>query len=312
MLRASIAATKGSRLQGKGRERNVNIKEIVFPIDFSGRGVDACPYVAAVTDRLGARLTLLHVVESLPPGGSPLDRYYVEDEAELERRKELANRALRAFQRQYIPHVPADVCVLAGDPAHCIAAYGGEGDGRMIVMPTRGFGPFRQMLFGSVTAKVLHDSQCPVLTGPHLENAIHPNDWFKLRRIMCAVGLDWETDEVLKRSAELASRLGAELIAAHAIAPLEEGLLPLLDPSGPPLSIEFARGAMQDALERTGVSAEVHVAVGEVSRQVAHAAKALNADLIVIGKGGGPELPGGLGGHGYAIVRRAPCPVVRV
>jgi nucleotide-binding universal stress UspA family protein len=288
----------------------MNVKEIVFPIDFSVPSVDVCPYVAAVTRRLGAKLTLLHIVESSPPGSSPLDRLYVEDEIELERRKEFAMGALSAFQQQYIPHVRSKLCVLVGDPAQCIAAYGGEGMQRMIVMPTRGLGPFRRMLLGSVTSKVLHDSRCPVLTGPHLEKAIHPKEWFALQRIVCAVALDWETDEVLKQSADLADQLGAELIATHIVTPLEEGLLPLVDPGGPPISTESVRKAVQDALDRTGVSAQVHIAVGEASRKVACAAKKHNADLIVIGKGGAPELSGGLGSHAYAIVRRAPCPVL--
>ena len=152
----------------------MNVTEVVFPIDFSDRSIDASPYVAALTRRLRAKLTLLHVVESLPPGSSPLDRLYTGDEAELTQRKESANEALSAFQQQYIPHVPSELCVLVGDPATCIVIYGGESKGRLIVMPTRGFGPFRQMLLGSVTAKVLHDAHCPVLTGPHLEKAIHP------------------------------------------------------------------------------------------------------------------------------------------
>jgi len=136
----------------------MNIKEVVFPVDFSDRSIDAGPYVAALTRRLRAKLTLLHVVESLPPGSSPLDRLYTGDDAELAQRKETANEALSAFQQQYIPHVPSELCVLVGDPATCIVIYGGESKGRLIVMPTRGFGPFRQMLLGSVTAKVLHDA----------------------------------------------------------------------------------------------------------------------------------------------------------
>ncbi len=288
----------------------MNIKEVVFPIDFSDRSIDACPYVAALTRRLRAKLTLLHVVESLPRGSSPLDRLYTGDEAELAQRKQIASDALSAFQQQYIPHVPSDLCVLVGDPAACIVVYGGESKGRMIVMPTRGFGPFRQMLLGSVTAKVLHDAHCPVLTGPHLDKAIHPKQWLKLQRIMCAVGLDWETDEVLRQSAELADQLGTQLLATHVITPVEEGLLPLVDPGGPPISTESVQKAMQDALDRTGVPAQVHVLVGEASRRVACAAKEHNVDLIVIGKGGAPELPGRLGSHGYAIVRRAPCPVL--
>lgn len=290
----------------------MNIKEVVFPIDFSERSIDACPYVAAVTRSLGAKLTLLHVVESMPARSNPLDRLYTENVGELVKRKQTATDALSAFQHQYIPHVPSELCVIVGDPAASIVMYGGEGDGRMIVMPTRGFGPFRQMLLGSVTSKVLHDAHCPVLTGPHLDEAIHPKQWLKLQRIMCAVGLDWETDGILKQSAELAEQLGTQLIATHVITPVEEGLLPLMDPGGPPISTESVRSAMQDALHRTGVRAEVHVLVGEVSRRVSCAAKEHNVDLIVIGKGGAPELPGRLGSHGYAIVRRAPCPVLCV
>jgi nucleotide-binding universal stress UspA family protein len=290
----------------------MNIKEIVFPIDFSDRSVEACPYVAALTRVLGAKLTLLHVVESLPRGSSPLDRLHTEEEAALKQRKEEAYAALAAFQGQYIPHVPSQLCVLVGDPATGIVICGGQSRGRMIVMPTRGFGPFRRMLLGSVTAKVLHDAECPVLTGPHLEKAIHPDQWLKLRRMLCAVSLDWETDGVLTQAAGLADQLGADLVAMHAIAPLEEGLLPLVNTAGIPASIESIQRVMEDALNRTGVNAEIEVQVGEASRRVACTAKEENADLIVIGRGGRPDLPGRLGSHAYAIVRRAPCPVLRV
>src|SRR5688500_10410294 len=103
----------------------MNIKEIVFPIDFSERSVEVCPYVTAVTLRLEARLTLLHVVENRPPGTSALDRLYSEDEIEMHRRREAADRALAAFQQQFIPHVASTRCVLVGDPAQSIVAFGG-------------------------------------------------------------------------------------------------------------------------------------------------------------------------------------------
>jgi nucleotide-binding universal stress UspA family protein len=239
-----------------------------------------------------------------------LDRLYTADHLELEEQKAPAHCALSAFQQQYIPQITSQIVVLTGDPARCIVLYGGESENRLIVMPTRGFGPFRQMLLGSITAKVLHDAKCPVLTGPHLEKMIDPRHWFKLERIMCALALDWETDVVLRQSGELAEQLGAELIATHVITPVEESLVPLMEPGSPPFSTEEARKAIQDALQRTGVSAEVDVSTGEASRRVACAARKYQADIVVIGKGGSPELPGRLGSHGYAIVRRAPCPVL--
>ena len=42
-------------------------------------------------------------------------------------------------------------------------------DQTVILMPTHGYGPFRRFILGSNTAKVLHDADCPVWTGVHLE-----------------------------------------------------------------------------------------------------------------------------------------------
>jgi nucleotide-binding universal stress UspA family protein len=230
--------------------------------------------------------------------------------AAAEQRRARAATALEAFQQQYIPHVASKIRVLMGDPATAIVACAGESSEKMILMPTRGYGPFRQMLIGSVTAKVLHDAKCPVLTGPHLERAIHPAEKFSLRHILCAVSLNWETDGLLKRSTELARRLGLELTAVHVVSPLEEGMLPLVAPSGPPLSTAGARSTVQQALHGAGGFGGVCVTIGEVSHEVARAARAHNADLVVIGRGGAPDAPGRLGSHAYAIVRRAPCPVL--
>jgi nucleotide-binding universal stress UspA family protein len=38
-------------------------------------------------------------------------------------------------------------------------------------LPTHGLGAFRRSLIGSITAKVLHDAECPVWTGVHLAQA---------------------------------------------------------------------------------------------------------------------------------------------
>jgi nucleotide-binding universal stress UspA family protein len=285
------------------------IGEIIFPVDFSERCAAVCPYVAAVAKRFRAKLTLLHVVEN-SPAGSPSERLNTEDELEIQQRKERANFALTAFQRQYIPQVPSETCVLVGDPSEAIVAYGGESRSRMIIMPTRGYGRFRRMLLGSVAVKVLHDAKCPVLTGPHLEKAIQPAEWFSLRRILCAVGLTWETDHVLKWAAEIAKDLGAQFLAFHVVAPVDEGMLALSSAEGPALSPEAARSAMEAALHRVGETAEIRLSVGEVSREVASAAKEHKADLVVIGRGGDPGATGRFGSHAYAIVRKSPCPVL--
>jgi nucleotide-binding universal stress UspA family protein len=288
----------------------MSIREIIFPVDFSSHNAAACPYVAAVAKCLDAKLILLHVVEDQPPHTTALDRLHTAEELGMEERKSAALSSLNAFRSQYIPHLNTEVHVLSGDPAKVITIFAGDGDHRVIMIPTNGYGPFRRMLLGSVTAKVLHDARCPVWTGPHLDVAINTAEWFALRHILCAVANNWETDDLLRRSAALASHLGAELTAFHALAPLEEGLLEMADEQGRSLSLEPARKDLQDAADRVPGVAKVCVSVGEVSRAVARAAREHKADLIVIGRGGTPEMWGRLGSHAYAIVRRAPCPVL--
>lgn len=288
----------------------MRIREIIFPVDFSSHNAAACPYVAAVAKCLDAKLTLLHVVEDQPARTTVLDRLHTNSEREMEDRKSAALNSLTAFRSQYIPQLNSEVHVLSGDPATVITIFAGDGDHRVIMMPTHGYGPFRRMLLGSVVAKVLHDARCPVWTGPHLDVAISTADWFALRRVLCAVALNWETDDLLGRSAALAAHLGAELTAFHALAPLEEGLLEMADSEGHHLSLEPARKNLQEAANRVSGVAKICVSVGEVSREVARAAREHKSDLIVIGRGGTPEMWGRLGSHAYAIVRRAPCPVL--
>jgi nucleotide-binding universal stress UspA family protein len=297
-------------VQNEESERQVNIQEIVFPVDFSDRSVAVCPYAAAIARCFGAKLTLVHVVNVRPAPTGASDQVQAADEAETNERVTTAKRSLDALWKQYVPNVKTDTVVLVGDPAEAIVAFAGTSRERIVLMPTHGYGSFRRMLLGSVAAKVLHDAMCPVWTGPHLENAIIPTELFEIKRILSAVSLDWETDEVLKHSGELAKFLGADLTALHVIAPMDEGILPLLTPDAPPLSTAGVEQAIKDALTRTGSSAKVCVSVGDATREVARAASAHKADLVVIGRGGKPEMRGRLGSHAYGIIRRSPCPVL--
>jgi len=57
----------------------------------------------------------------------------------------------------------------------------------LIEMSTHGYSVFYRFLLGSVTAKVLHESDCPVWTDAHLEET--PAREFSIRRVLCSVDL---------------------------------------------------------------------------------------------------------------------------
>jgi len=72
--------------------------------------------------------------------------------------------------------------LLRGDPAREIVETARGKNVDLIVKSTLGEGPFFRFLLGSVTAKVLHESHCPVWTGAHLEDV--PAREFSIRHVL--------------------------------------------------------------------------------------------------------------------------------
>ena len=101
-----------------------------------------------------------------------------------------------------------------GDPAMVIDWVAEREKTDLIIMPTRGLGRFRRFLLGSVTAKVLHDVSCPVLTSAHEpdKKLVSPRGY---RSIICAVELNPESDVVLKAAGLLAQAYGARICLLH-------------------------------------------------------------------------------------------------
>jgi nucleotide-binding universal stress UspA family protein len=170
-------------------------------------------------------------------------------------------------------------------------------------MPTHGYGPFRRFLMGSVTAKVLHDATCPVLTGVHIENAPIP-ETVHFKAIACAVDLGEHTREVLGWASGMAVACDADLVIVHVVTAGDSAQRTLAsDIAGE----EIAR--YQHDLQ---IAATVQIAFGEVVQEACRAAEQANADLLVIGRGHGPTAAGRLPSKTYAIVRTSQCPVVSV
>jgi hypothetical protein len=90
------------------------------------------------------------------------------------------------FVARQFPSQVLDRVIEEGDPAHAIVDYAHKRKIDLIMMPTHGYGPFRQFLTGSVTAKVLHDARCPVWTSAHSERT-SPRAAAEYRNILCAV-----------------------------------------------------------------------------------------------------------------------------
>ncbi len=288
------------------------VAKILFPVDFSPRSKRAAHYAGMLACRFRSELTLLHV---MPPfDGYPI--YAMEAAVgSLDPMGPLGDeltQQLDQFANDQFPRLQTTRLVLEGDPAARIVETAASGHADLIVMPTHGYGRFRRFILGSVTAKVLHDADCPVFTGTHLEEE-NGADAGLFQNILCAIDLGPQSQSVLKWGAAMAAELHAKLHVVHALPALEAGQARYFDQDW---RIDLERSECVDLeklVAEAGLKkANVLLNNGEVSRVVCNAAKATGADLVVIGRHAGAGIFGRLRQHAYAIVRESPCPVVSV
>ena len=146
----------------------MKIKKILVAIDFSKLSYEALDYAIAVAQDVGARLSVLYVVEPMEftgvdvLGGTPIATQSIVDEHLKQARAELDR--LRTRKLAGLPG--ATTAVRMGRPAEEIVAAGGKGKANLIVLGTHGRSGLSHLLMGSVSERVVRHATCPVLVVP--------------------------------------------------------------------------------------------------------------------------------------------------
>jgi nucleotide-binding universal stress UspA family protein len=278
----------------------MQLAKIVSPIDFSERSAGALHYAKALARHFRAELIVTHVFElsqliaNVPETGVPPNWY--------EGRRDQARRALRDFQADDFREMPVRHALLEGDVARGIVGLAHSENADLIVMPTHGYGRFRHFILGSVTAKVLNDADCPVLTGAHIEQEA-PQEPVNFRNIACAIDFDTAGEKAFRWAGDFAAEFHAHLTLVHSL-PNIHGL--------PREYREIAQQKSEELQRVAGATAEVLFEAGPVVEVVRNAAMTQKSNLVVIGRHESAGLLGRLRANSYAIVRESPCPVVSV
>ncbi len=287
------------------------ISRILCPVDFSERSVAILPYAKTLAAQYHARLTLMHVVSPffmIPPTGLSGEMWIpVPGSAVTDRAKQLDE-----WVPGQLEGIEVQRLVYEGDTVGQIVSFAASEKIDLVVISTHGYGVLRRFLIGSVAAKLLHDLECPVLTGVHLEDAVQPEP-VKITKVLCAVDLGPETGKALSYAARFARDFGAELEVVHVI--------PALDPSFDlEASAEWRSSVMDkvreelaEAMEAAGAeTANVHIEEGEVAEAICSCASLTGASLLVIARGPHEGSGRRLRTDAYAVVRQSPCPVLSV
>ena len=144
----------------------MEVKEILWPTDFSKNAAQALPYVTSLTEKYQTEIHLLYVLEALEPEDSwygELDRPHLGKIRKWE--EKMAKRQLDAICTRYLNGCPKYIKhVTIGDPAQEILKFIKKENIGMVVMAKHGRkGHFR---IGSVSLKVVENSLVPVVTIP--------------------------------------------------------------------------------------------------------------------------------------------------
>jgi nucleotide-binding universal stress UspA family protein len=267
------------------------------------------PFVDALAQRYNAELTLLHVLE-MPSGLIP--DWYGGAVPIIDTRAiwQAETEAAQAYLLDKFQGLKVRRTVVEGDAAESIDEYARENGVDLIMMPTHGYGLFRTLLLGSVTAKVLHDTPCPVWTGVHVEDA--PTVSPDFATIMCAVDRTEDSVATMRFACRLANDNHARLFLVHAIPGAEVAPEKYFDADLRRYLEEDARKTLAQLQETAGVAAPLCLGAGEVSHVVRDSALGHSADLVVIGRGRATRTLGRLRSNVYSIIRDAPCPAISV
>lgn len=155
------------------------IKRILFPTDLSGNARHAFGYGATIAHRCGAVITVLHVLEDLPPNASLILDAALGREGWERQRKKNEERVISDIRRrvkefcegvqQQIPECPfivENTIIETGHPVEKILEQLNSGQYDMVIMGSRGLGRFKGAIMGSTAQSVLRHCPQPLLLIP--------------------------------------------------------------------------------------------------------------------------------------------------
>ena len=267
---------------------------IVCGIDLSSGSERTAAVAARVARALRCRVAAVHV-DGEPPGVASIERA----------------RRLRALEALVEKHDFPDgslARLAGGEAAETLARRAHDHDAQLLVVGSRGMGALRTALLGSVSAELLRSAPCPVVVVPPgltLPFA-HPG----MRPVVCGIeGSDRDRD-VLRFGADVAGRLGSDLLAVHAFDPRS-----LYAVHAVPIEVrglrEAAEARVERALRDARVRARATVAPLPAALALAQVAEERRAGLLVVGSRASSKLGSLLRGSVVTqLTSQVDCPLV--
>ncbi len=146
----------------------VRIKNILFPTDFSDFSKHAASFAISFACDYGAKLHVVHIVESLDDvtgrQASKADPFEELREIEEEAARLADSELGDASTPELLEKLDYEFSCVKGKPFDRIVAFALENEIDMIVMGTHGRSALMAAMMGSTAEKVVRKAPCPVFT----------------------------------------------------------------------------------------------------------------------------------------------------
>ncbi len=262
-------------------------RRILVPLDGSELAEVALPYAEELAGRLGSEITLVHVYETAEAQYERMHQAYIQKMVEAT--KQGAESFLAESKAKRVNVKPA---LLVGHAAEEIVDYADKENADLIIIATHGRSGIRRWVLGSVAAKVLRAAKRPVALIRAEGTRRDGGEKGMIKKALVPLDGSKESEAVVPYVAELASRLEAEVVLLHVMAPTYF----VYSIPGETVQMPFAPEDMERfkaeaehyletviaALKHRGINARAEVAVGAAAEEIIRLADEAQADIVAM------------------------------
>jgi len=260
---------------------------ILVPLDGSELAEAALPYAEELAVRLGASMVLIYACE---PSDEEHHRMH---ELYLQKMVEAARRRLKS-------HLPEDAkegpqvasALVTGDAAEQIVDYAEKEDTGLIVMATHGRSGISRWVLGSTAAKVARATNKPLVLVRAGVARARARTEVLLGKLLLPLDGSKQSELAVPYLEDLASRLKAEVVLLHVVAPTYFAYsIPgeTIEMPFTPEDMERFRTKSEhyletvaEALRKKGITATTDVAIGTAADEIIRLSDDIPVDLVVM------------------------------
>jgi nucleotide-binding universal stress UspA family protein len=291
---------------------------ILLALDGSAHSDLACELVAGMSLPVGSTIRVVSVLAPLDvmAAGTWLPGERDGDPFEAAGLRDLDDLVAAAGHRLERPGVIVEASVLRGHPAALIADEAGAFGADLLVVGTRGHGPLKTLMLGSVSASLVDHAPCPVLIArrPAVDRILLAHDGSAFAASAASVLCDWPL-------------FGSAEIDVVSVIPAQISWAPSIVPSAAAASAEASGHTAQESLrrhqevaatavrelQRAGRVARPIVLEGHPAVAISEYAQRAGTDLVVVGTHGRTGLMRFmLGSTARTLVTHVPCSILVV